>query len=556
MKRTVFIPLLFLLLIWPGSAAFVFAQQGSPSSGSLGATAKTVSLEPSSPPEDSLKMPVEETKSYVKVLKDISESNWLKPIETEKGFIALVEGRSHLLRFRKKIKRISVSDPEIVDFAILNSTEVLLNAKKQGAINVIAWDQDDRISIFDVSVTKDPSVLYELLKKIDPQGIFEVYPSKDLFVVRGEVTSERQLRQVQEAANAFAEGSVALVRVREAQQILLKTRFVQLDRNRDYDFGIDIENGDQIDGSAALFQRFLPGQTTKSTENDSTVTIRANQDTVTSEIFDRVTNEIYGISYFEDNSYFQAFLDALETKGITKTIARPNLLVKDGEEATFLVGGEAAVLVQTGNNIQVQYREFGTRLTFTPQILHNGKIRLTVEPEVSTLNNSFGVTTTDSQIPGFSTTRVRTVVELRDGETYAIGGLLQQKLTRTDSGFPFLKRIPLIGKLFSSIDEDWDVTELIVTVTPHVVQPETEPLGEGEDPRDILSIATRLGPTPVSDPHADAIHYYWRTQKRFLDPQWQHFESGDQSGDQIVQVTPPLDSKTLDELEAKLQWKA
>lgn len=498
------------------------------------------------------------------VLKDLTESTWLEAIEMEQGYLSLVAGRSHLMRFNKRISRISVSDPEVMDFVIISPQEILLNARVEGATNVIVWDVKERVSVFDISVTRDPALLHELLKKIDPEGNFEIYPSRDVFVVKGEATNETKVREIESAANAFAEGSVTLVRVNEPKQVLLQIRFIQVDRNQDYDFGLDMEHARDTK-QWNVFQRFLPGVTTAATSGDSTIALETP--TNTADLFDRNDADIYQLALFgTDNTEFQLFVKALEAKGLAKTIARPNLLARDGEEASFLVGGEAAILVSTNNNVNVQYREFGTRLTFTPEILPEGKIRLSIAPEVSTLNSANGVTSGDTSVPGFSTTRVETVAELRDNESLVIGGLIQQKHTTVETGVPFLRRLPLIGKLFQSTESEMDLTELIVLITPRVITPDRIPVsGDGDDEHDILSVATKLMDDSLPDKQANAIRQYLDDHVRFKDPtadvrpvvskpQSVKQRVKSKSGNAVVEIGPPLDLKTLDELETKLKW--
>ncbi|MCM8776222.1 MAG: pilus assembly protein N-terminal domain-containing protein [Candidatus Omnitrophica bacterium] len=538
--------------IWLSAGTSLWAQDRMPGASDQGADEQTSSSKANQNIQNS-----DTEKPEVKVANKLSESSVLETIKTEKSFLALVAGRSHMLKFRKDIKRISVSDPEVLDFVILNPKEVLLNARKQGAVNVIVWGIDDQISVFDISVTPDPAVLLNLVKNIDPDGDFEVYASKDAFIVKGEATSEHRAKQIEQAVTVFAEGSTSIVKVKDAKQVLLKTRFIQVDRNQDYDFGIGLDTGDRLDDGNVLVQHFLPGSISPTSEKSSQ-TIGSRGKTYTIDIFDRDFDQIYQFTLFGNNSYLDGIIKALETKGIAKTIAHPNLLCRDGEEGSFTVGGEAAILVSTGNEIQVQYKEFGTRLTFKPEILPDGKIKLTVQPEVSALSAANGVVSGDTSVPGFSTTKVKTVVELRDKETFVIGGLLQQKLNVTESGVPYLRRLPIVGKLFQDLNQDLDLVELIILITPRFVLPDSTPLGYIPDKRDILSVATQIAPPVLKDEHSDAITEYFTTEKRFSDTgvETKEIKLPEKMANPIVGISPPLDMKKLDELEAKLQWKA
>ncbi len=486
----------------------------------------------------------------VTVLTSINESSWLKPIEMEKGQLNLVAGRSHILRFAKQITRISVSDPEVLDVLILSPTEILLNAKKQGSVNIIAWNEKDQVSVFDVVVTRDPVLLLELLQRIDPQGHFEIYPSEQVFVIKGDTSSVEKATKIEKAANAFAEGSISLVQVKDVKQVLLQIRFIQVDRSQNFEFGVNHE-WLRDNPRNNVVQWFLPGGgSDMSTENDSEFTL--GSPALTQGVFDSPTDShIYQATFDSNQDVFTTWINALETKGIAKTIARPNVLAKDGEEASFLVGGEAAVLVQTNNNISVQYKEFGTRMKFKPEMIGDDKIRLTVEPEVSSLNTANGVTTADTSVPGFSTTRVKTVVELKNEETLLVGGLLRQVMEETESGVPFLRRIPWLGRFFESTDKQWEDTELIIVVTPKLIQAEKAPLSEGVDKRDILSVATGFDDYPVPDNRSEAIIQYLSHHKRYLE------DSEMQSGTEVQSAQPSgqqgPETKVLDDLEASLK---
>lgn len=494
-------------------------------------------------------------------LNDIKDSSWIETVDMEKGDISMVSGRSKLLRLQRKIARISVSKPDIVDAVIISPKEILLNAKTEGAVNVILWDHLNEISVFDVTVTKDPNMLQAVLKGIAPDADFQIYPSDNVFVIKGEVASVSEQKEVEKAANAFAEGSVSLVRVKEAKQVLLKIRFVELSNSQGMDFGMDVQYMGKHMGPI-----LRPGGTGGKLDSDTSFTPLGSK--VGYKVFDTLpdSNGIHYFPYFTKNAGVSGFLKAVENSGVGKVIARPNLLASDGEEASFLVGGEAAVVAISSTNVGVEYREFGTRLTFTPQILPNGKIRLAVAPEVSSLDFANGVVVNSVTIPSFSTIRTSTVIELRDSETFMIGGLLQQKLTITDSGFPGLRRIPLIGKIFDNTDHTYTDTELIVIVTPIIVQPDRDAMRAGSESNANLEKATDFMPWPREDEQQDAAADLIKKTGREpysgaakSDPLQAIVEKTDwkpqtkAAGVQLAQA-PGIDA--LDKLKSELQWDA
>lgn len=499
------------------------------------------------------------------ILADISQSSWLKNVEMEKGHISLVSGRSQLLRLQRNIARISLSNPEIVDAAILSPTEILLNAKEEGASNIILWDQMNRVTVFDITVTQDPDLLYQVLNRIAPEAKFEIFPSNDVFVIKGEVDSVAKQKEVEKAATAFAEGSVSLVRVATAKQILLKIRFVQLDHSQNYDFGVDAQYLGRTFGPL-----LRPGGTSAALDTDKTFTPTSGKRAWSTLETPPDSSGVHWFPYYTSDQAVSVFVKAIETKGIGKIIARPNLLASDGQEASFLVGGEAAVVAISNSSVGVDYREFGTRLTFTPDILPSGKIKLTVAPEVSALDFANGVEVNGVSIPSFTTIRTKTVVELGNGETFLIGGLLQQKITISDSGTPFLRRLPLVGKLFDNVSHDYQDTELVVIVTPSVVDPMKQPLSEGPDDDDVVTLATKFDTYKVKDEQREAIDKFLRENQKSIREKLARMDrpsvspaaaasapesfAAPVSPEPAIEISKPAPIENLDELEKELAW--
>ena len=455
------------------------------------------------------------------ILKQEAQSAWLEAVKVENNRFTLTEGRSHFMRFSTRIARISVSNPAVLDFLTLSSSEILLNAKLHGSVNLMVWDMKGDMSSFDINVIRDPGLLDQLLHEIDPKGEFEIFPSRDVFVVRGFTSSVQKKKYVEDAVKSFAPGSVSLVRVKHIKQILLQIRFVQIDHSRDYDFGLDLQRLAQ--GTKHISsQTFAPGKTNASPAAGSTRTLTSVKGSpsrefagLMSENVADAAQDVYQLIYENDNNLYRAFLKAKEADGVAKIIARPNLLAMDGEEASFVVGGESAIVISTNNQLTVQYKEFGTSLKYKPEIMEDGEISLTLEPEVSQTNTVNGVEIDGFTIPGFSKTKVKTVVQLKDGETLVIGGMIQQIQTTSDTGVPFLRRIPVIGKAFQSTSRGWQETELLIIVTPKIIQPEKTPIIDGAQ-NDVLDKATGyLEPAVPADVQATAIKYYLDKNQRW-----------------------------------------
>ncbi len=462
---------------------------------------------------------------------EIKDSAWLKPTDSEKGELALVAGRSQLLRLERPIARVSVSNPAIVDAVIISPNELLLNAKGEGAVNIIFWDHQNRVGVYDITVTKDPNLLQAVLQRISPTSHFDIYPSNDVYVVKGDVDSVAKQKEVEQAANAFAEGSVSLVRVQDAKQVLLKARFIQLDHTQDYDFGVDFQYLGRNMGPL-----LRPGGTGGTIDTSSTFTPRNSVVGYNTLSTVPSASGVHYFPYFTRDYGINTFVKAIETRGIGKIIARPNILATDGQEASFLVGGEAAVVAISNDNVGVQYKEFGTRLTFTPEILPSGKIRLTVAPEVSALDFANGVSVNNVTIPSFTTVRTKTVVELEDNETFMIGGLLQQKITVDERGVPFLRRMPLIGKMFDNTNNSYSDSELLVVVTPAIVNPTKEPLSEDPDSDGLIEQASKQHPYRVKDKNMEAIDKYLKENRKSLQEQIKKFQENKPEPENLPEI--------------------
>lgn len=516
-----FVVCFLMLWICPAAVLPVFSQDspGSPHSPGLKAVSRTNLQNDGTPhPADG-----DAASGGISVFGvDIAETSWLKPINAEKRHFSLAVGRSHVLRLAKRISRVSISDPEVADALVLSPTEILLNAKKEGAINVIFWDEFNDISVMDISVVKDPEFLRSLLQKISPETKFEVYPHDDSFVVEGVVDTAEKKERIEKATTGFGDRSVSVVTLQKARQILVQAYFIQIDLSQDFRFGMTLESGDDRKGSD-VFNTFFPAFTNASIDDE--LTSFGYDPQVQFAPFTRNDKDLYTFARFSNTRFWLFYLDALETKGLAKIIARPNLLATDGEKASFLVGGEAAVIVATGDNISVDYREFGTRLTIKPTIIENDKIRMNVQPEVSLLSRANGVIVNNTQVPGFTTTRVDTVAELRDGETLMIGGLLQQASTETESGVPFLRRIPGLGRFFERTESEWQETELIVLVIPRIVTPEKRPIPGILDKTDLFSQAVLMERSPLEAPQASAIRQYLQSGERFVEEQVREVEA-------------------------------
>lgn len=380
--------------------------------------------------------------------------------------VSVVVNKSIVLENTKGVRRISIANPEIAEGVAASTTEVLVNGKAPGETTLILWDQSDHRTIFDVHVLPNSSKLDAVRHQLT-----EEFPGQDLAIAQdgGEFLLRGTANDLVAADRAVSIASslgkvINLLNVTVPSsdpQILLKVRFASIDRSALSDLGANffstgaspvpgsITTG-QFGGPPAFdFSQFPPKLSLPDALN---------------------------LFVFSKDLNFGTYIKALQTKGLVQILAEPNLLTLSGHEANFLAGGEFPYpMLQGGGSglgqITIEFREFGIRLRFRPTVTPRGTIRLMVNPEVSALDPANGLTVQGYTVPGLSTRRVQTEIEVQNGQSFLIAGLLDNRLTETISKIPGLSDLPILGKLFQSRSLLRNNSELLVVVTPEIVQP-------------------------------------------------------------------------------------
>ena len=380
--------------------------------------------------------------------------------------VSVVVNKSIVLENPKGVRRISIANPNIAEGVAASTTEVLLNGKAPGDTTLILWDQSGGRTIFDVHVLPNGAKLEVVRQQLaDELAGQDVTIGQDdgNILLRGTV---RDLVAADRAVNiASTLGKVInLLNVTvpsSEPQVLLKVRFANIDRSALSDFGVNIfsTGAAPMPGSTSTGQ-FAGPPSFDYSQSPPKVTIP----------------DPLNLFLFRNDLNFGAYIKALQTKGLVQILAEPNLLTLSGHEANFLAGGEFPFpMLQGGGGgigqITIQFREFGIRLRFRPTVTPRGTIHLLVNPEVSSLDASNGLTVQGYTVPGLATRRVQTEIELQSGQSFVIAGLLDNRLTETISKIPGLANIPLLGKLFESRSLLRNHSELLVLVTPEIVQP-------------------------------------------------------------------------------------
>ena len=403
------------------------------------------------------------------------------PQDTAFPRISLTAGRSTVLQTEFDVIRIAVTNPDVADALVVAPREVLIDGRAAGTISLIVWGVTDRLQ-YDIVVEQPVAALEQQLSQLFPGEAVLVTVNGNAVVLSGNVSSTRVTLRMAEIARDTAEGLnvINLLQVpgaADAQQVMLQVRFAEVNRSAIRELGSSFFTG--VTGNGDWVGRTTTQQfAAPDFEEDNLV-----------------FSDFLNLFLFNTDHNVGAVLRALEATGYYQSLAEPNLIAYNGQEASFLAGGEFPIPVVSGTtgNVSVEFREFGVRLTFTPTIAGD-LIRLHVRPEVSSLDFSSGITLSGFRIPGLSTRYAETEVELRDGQSFAIAGLIKNEAQNDSTAVPVLSKIPIIGHLFKSRAERQEQTELLVLITPRLIRP--------LDPDDVPALPTLPGKFL---PHGDDI---------------------------------------------------
>lgn len=393
------------------------------------------------------------------------------------GEFVIAINKSQILKLDVPFQDILVGNPEIADVLPLTDRSVYVLGKELGSTNLTIYAANKRlIAVVDLVVSVDIEGLKARLYELMPNERIEVRPANGSVILSGAVSGSVHLARVLAVAERYAPDMVTnLLSVKGSQQVLLEVRFAEISRTASKQLGLNTQVfGDKFSvtsGSALIGA--LTGFGIPQFASDAFAAGEVN-----------LTAGSANINFL---------FDALEEKGVVKTLAEPNLIAMSGDTASFLAGGEFPVPVSqnqrsggdaggSSSAISIEFKEFGVSLSFTPTVLENGLINLVVSPEVSRLDRSVTVNVGNLSIPGLSTRRAKTTVELRDGQSFAIAGLIQNDFEDTVRQFPILADLPIIGALLRSSEFKRNESELVIIVTPHLVQP--APAGSLKTPVD------------------------------------------------------------------------
>jgi len=377
----------------------------------------------------------------------------------------LLVGRSLVISSPVRVKRVSIADPNVADAIIINPKQILLNGKTAGGVSLVLWDEADQSQTFEVFVDLDILGLSQKLREVFPDEPIHVEASKDVVMLSGKASSKAVADKILAIVTAATPKVISLMEAPSAPtsgEVLLEVKIAEVNRTALDQLGINLFSTNQKMIGSVSTQQFAPPTT-------ATVT--------SSGITNFTFSDLLNVFLFRPDIQVGTTIKALQQRNLLQILAQPNLLTETGKEASFLAGGEFPFPVVQGGaagtvpTVTIQFREFGVRLNFTPKITEDGKIHLKVRPEVSALDFSNALTISGFTIPALSTRRAEAEMELADGQSFAMAGLVDDRLTRIGTKIPGLGDIPILGYLFKSRSLNKTKTELLVLVTPHIVKP-------------------------------------------------------------------------------------
>ena len=410
--------------------------------------------------------------------------------------VTLTVGRGQLLQFLDETSRVSVSDPLIADAVVVSPHEVVLNGKTPGHTTIMIW-HGENVSPFEITVEPDLSEIQKQLRATFPTEQIEVSSSKDAILLSGVVTDAEISRQAAAIAAVHAKSVVNLLQAPPAdnRQVMLQVKFATMDRTTLTQLGANLFSVNNRLIGTSTTQQFpfpRPGQLQFSQGPDGQPVLGNQQVSIT---------DVLNLFAFRPDLNIGATVRLLQRNNLLEILAEPNLITVSGREASFLAGGEFPfpVISSTGAGgqaapvVTIQFRPFGVRLFFTPTVESNGLIHLKVRPEVSALDFANALTIQGFLIPAISTRQAETEVELREGESFAIAGLIDNRAVQVVSKIPGIGDLPILGHLFRSRETQKTNSELLVLITPTFVKP----FAAGETPPTLQFPEGFLGePTP------------------------------------------------------------
>jgi pilus assembly protein CpaC len=383
--------------------------------------------------------------------------------------IHLMVGQSMFINTRERLRRIYVANPDVLDSITSSPTQIVVTAKSPGVSSLILWDELGQAQSYQVTADMDVNDLQHAVKAAFPMDTITVAGRQDGVALTGEVTNPADVDGAVKLASQYAKlvTNSLLIAPQHTPQVRLKVRVVEIDRSRLAELGFNAfgTGKNAFAGTTGQYPvvSVLPGQSVSSTNTNSLLSI----------------NSLLNLFYYNEDLGLGGAIEALVNNEILQILAEPTITAVSGQTASFLSGGEFPFPVVQGassgfTSVTIQFRPYGVKLDFTPNVLPDGTIQLKVAPEVSALDYTNAVEISGYTVPAISTRRAQTEVELKSGQSFTISGLLDNRTTDILQKVPGIGDIPVLGKLFQSKSQSHSVVELAVIVTPTLVDPLSE----------------------------------------------------------------------------------
>ena len=387
----------------------------------------------------------------------------------------ILVGKSVVINLQARLKRVLSSNPTVIDTTTTSPTQVVVSAKAVGTSSLVLWDEAGGSRMLDVTVDLDVGSLRDALEKAYPNAPVQVRADGGRVILTGSVPDQHAADDVTKIAGVYSTqvvNSLSFVPNHD-HEILLEVKFAEVDRTKLEQFGVNLLSTGALNMPGTIStQQFSPASGTGGAPVTVSNTIGAPVRGFSSTFG---LSDLLNIFLFRPDLNLGATIKDLEEKTVLQILAQPNLLALSGEKASFLAGGEFPFpVVQGGVNVgavTIQFRPFGVRLDFTAWVNPDGVIRMHVAPEVSTLDFTNAVTLSGFTIPAISTRRAETEIELKDGQTFGIAGLMDERVQAQMNKIPGIGDIPILGQLFRSKSNQRTNSELMVLVTPRIADP-------------------------------------------------------------------------------------
>jgi pilus assembly protein CpaC len=394
--------------------------------------------------------------------------------------IAVTVSKGVLISLDHPADTVFVADPNIADVQVKSPKLIYLYGKEPGDTSLYAVDADQKVLLSrPISVSRNVATLQSALSRLQPGGGVHVSSVDKSLVLSGNVSSASAAEEVKHLASAFVSDDKQLVdrmTVDRPYQVNLRVRIAEVSRSVTKELGF---NWDAISRPGSFVLGLATGNPVLAAQGAPALTPIVPTDPASASLFNRnpgfggTKTDSFSFGFNNNRNLIDSVIDALDQNGLVTILAEPNLTAMSGETASFLAGGEFPIIIPGGQLGQttVEFKQYGVSLAFTPVVLDGGRISMRVRPEVSELSTTGSVEISGTSIPGITTRRAETSIELNSGQSFAIGGLLENDNTNTINKVPGLGDLPVLGPLFRSTQFQHNESELVIIVTPYLVRP-------------------------------------------------------------------------------------